>query len=185
MKKAQIREIEVKARITNIHTLRKNIAALGCIFSDPFTQDDHIFFEHGFHMSRFQEGLIGIRIRYQEGKIVFTCKKRTDIPMSAIERELEISDGVAMKDVLEFLGYEEMLRIQKTRMTTTYNDYTICLDIVKGLGTFIEIEKMSDEDSKTVQKELHLFLNHLGVNARQFETLPYDELLLRKRWKIS
>jgi adenylate cyclase class 2 len=179
--KALIKEIEVKARVTNFPPLQRKLLTLGCILSKPILQKDQIFFKKGSTMSRFQPGLIGIRIRNQDGKILFTVKKRTDTAMSAIEKELEISNAFMMKEVLELLDYEEALTINKSRIKTNYKDYTICLDTVEGLGSFIEVEKMSKGNSKTVQDELHAFLEELGITSDQFITLPYDELLLRKR----
>lgn len=85
-----------------------------------------------------------------------------------------------MKEILEELGYEERLQLNKSRILIKYKDYQVCLDTVEGLGNFIEVEKISAENSKVVQHELHDFLKQLGVPEDQFESHPYDELVLRK-----
>ena len=36
-------------------------------------------------------------------------------------------------------------------MKCKYKEYEICLDEVEELGSFIEVEKMSDEDGEKVQ----------------------------------
>jgi predicted adenylyl cyclase CyaB len=62
----------------------------------------------------------------------------------------------------------------------------ICLDEVKELGSYIEVEKISEDDNANeVQNELFTFLESLGVNKENRETHGYDTLLYIKNNKIS
>jgi len=56
----------------------------------------------------------------------------------------------------------------------------ICLDEVENLGSFIEVEKMSDGDSKQIQEELAEFLGLLGVSPKDRVTKGYNTLMLER-----
>jgi predicted adenylyl cyclase CyaB len=54
----------------------------------------------------------------------------------------------------------------------------ICLDEVRDLGTFIELEKITEgEDPIKVQSELFAFLKSLGVREEDRVERGYDTLL--------
>jgi len=78
------------------------------------------------------------------------------------------------------LNYEQTVEVHKKRIKTSYKDYEICLDEVAGLGSFIEVEKMSDENGEKVQKELFDFLKTLGVSKEDRVFNGYDTLIWLK-----
>ena len=48
--------------------------------------------------------------------------------------------------------------VKKTRRTPTYTDYTITLDEVERLGSFLEIERVvEDGNAKEIQEEMFRF----------------------------
>lgn len=100
--------------------------------------------------------------------------------MSNIEKELEIRNASVMDDIVKLLGFYEFQKIKKTRRKTRYKKYEICLDVIDELGNFIEVEKMTDEDSAEVQEELFRFLESLGVSRRDRVDRGYDILLYKK-----
>ena len=57
----------------------------------------------------------------------------------------------------------------------------ICLDEVKDLGNFIEVEKITDEDPDKVQEELFRFLESVGVRREDRVVNGYDILMWRKQ----
>lgn len=96
--------------------------------------------------------------------------------------------------MLLLLDQEEMVRINKTRISSQYNDYQICVDDVENLGSFIEVEVLipdADADkSDQVQEELFTFLTSLGISPDDRATVGYNTLLLAKKnekqsWKTS
>jgi adenylate cyclase class 2 len=80
------------------------------------------------------------------------------------------------------MGYKSAVKINKVRRKAKHLGYEICVDEVEGLGTFIEVEKVTDdcEDSKEVQKELFHFLESLGVNKNDVVMRGYDTLIYLK-----
>ena len=78
-----------------------------------------------------------------------------------------------------------MVTVDKKRITTQYKDYNICIDEVKGLGNFIEIEILTDEQDKTSyyeQKMLELCLE-LGINVDNKIDSHYDTMVYRLKKK--
>jgi adenylate cyclase class IV len=52
---------------------------------------------------------------------------------------------------------------------------------VENLGSFIEMEKLSEEgDSEKIQEELFIFFESLGIQKPDREIFGYDILMLQK-----
>jgi len=69
--------------------------------------------------------------------------------------------------------------VDKIRTSYAYNDFTIMVDEVAGLGTFLEIEVMATNinDLENVKKNMQQTLNGLNLLPLQ---IGYGSLLLRK-----
>ncbi len=90
-------------------------------------------------------------------------------------------DGDEMHQALLVMGYKEGSRVNKTRVTTTYDGCEICIDEVENLGSFIEMEKMTDGmDSERIQTELFNFLKSLGIKEEDRVFIGYDLLMLSR-----
>jgi adenylate cyclase class 2 len=110
-------------------------------------------------------------------------KVDTGRKLDSIEHEIVVSDGEVLERMLRQLGNELYSDLTKTRQKGKSGDIEICLDTVKGLGTYIEAEKMctDDADYETVAAELWEFLTKLGVTKKDAEPLGYDVLLKRQK----
>jgi adenylate cyclase class 2 len=98
------------------------------------------------------------------------------------EYMVKLNEIDEVKEILEQLGCEIVTEVSKIRSMYDYNDYTICLDEVDGLGNFIEIEKILDTDielDSTVEAMREIIKDLFGFE--RFERLSYMELLLEKR----
>ncbi|MCX6786422.1 MAG: class IV adenylate cyclase [Candidatus Kaiserbacteria bacterium] len=167
-------EIEVKAKITDISTIVSKLGKIGCALSEPIIQDDYIFNQKGVDLNNHEHNTPVLRIREQNGKIFFTLKKNRSSELDCVEKEIEVSDRNELKDIIELLGFEQTVEVHKRRRKGNYGNYEICLDEVQELGSFIEVEKMSDEDGEKVQNELFEFLKMLGVNKEDRVSIGYD-----------
>jgi adenylate cyclase class 2 len=86
-----------------------------------------------------------------------------------------------MDGILKLMGYSEEVRVNKTRVKTNFKDYEICIDDVKDLGAFVEVEKIAEDgDGEKIQKELFEFLETLGVKKEDQVMHGYDTLLWHK-----
>ncbi len=175
------KEIEVKAKIGDKHEVMKKLAALGCVFTEPTKQEDSIFTNYKGDFTKIPLGDNVLRIRKAKGKIILTLKQAQKNQLDCLEKEFEVSDGQEARDVLELLGYKVAVEITKIREKTKLGEYEICVDQVEKLGSFIEVEKMSDEDGEIVQEELFGFLESLGIIRENRVELGYDTLMYLKQ----
>ncbi len=176
-----MKEIEVKARINNPQEILDKLKKLGCDLSEPITQNDSVFVPEGFVYGQGRKkGINFLRIRELKGRIIFTLKQPQLNELDCIEKELDIDKVDTMKDILKLLGYHEGVKVNKVRIKCKYKDYEVCVDEVDGLGSFVEVEKITDEDAEEVQKELFDFLISLGVKKEDRETHGYDVLMHNK-----
>lgn len=174
------KEIEVKARVDDLSEIRTKLETLGCIFSEPVTQEDHLFVNFDGDYTVFMPNTNFLRIRKMKDKILFTLKQPQSNELDCIEKEVQISDADQFQQALELMGYHKVIEVSKTRTKTKYQDMEICLDEVKNLGTFIEVEKIVDGDGAEVQKQLFDFLLTLGVQESDRVMNGYDTLLYLK-----
>lgn len=176
-----MKEIEVKVKVEDFTNLLGKLSGLGCQFSELIRQEDKIFTDFPDNeFAEFKPGTNFLRIRKSGGKTLFTLKQSLVNELEGIEKEVEVSDAKEMEDLLKLMGYHEVVQVTKTRKKTRYKDYEICLDDVEGLGSFVELEKITDEDSEKVQSEMMDFLLGLGVQAKDRVLNGYDTLVWLK-----
>ena len=176
------KEIEVKARLKNIEALINKLSVLGVLLSEPVRQEDTIYTNlPDGEFADFKPGVNFLRIRKSGGKVLFTLKQSFVNELEGIEKELEISNEKEMEDILSLLGYHQAVKVIKTRRKAKYKDYEICLDEVEALGSFIEVEKLTDEDSEKVQNEMFDFLISLGIEKADRVINGYDTLVYLKQ----
>lgn len=179
-----MREIEVKAKIADKEAVKKQLENLGCVFSEPVRQEDAIYSDPAIPFEVFKPDINLLRIRKENGKIIFTLKRPQINEQDALEHETEIKNAVEMEAAIKLLGFEKMVEVRKTRQTAKYKNYTICLDEVEGLGSFVEVETFSDDgDPEKIQEEIFKFLLSLGVKPEDRITQGYDTLAYLKNLK--
>ena len=90
------------------------------------------------------EGGIIARIRQKGDKKVLELKeiKRQE---GAVELKSDITDINLIKEFLKKLEFEEAFEVEKQREHYGYKQFKICLDDVKVLGKFMEVEKIVDK----------------------------------------
>ncbi len=173
------REIEVKAKVRDAEALLRKLEELGCKLSEPVLQEDEVFNATGDVSSHPAGGNV-LRIRHTNGKHFFALKRSTANELDCIEKELEVSEAGIMREIIDLLGFVSAVQVRKMRRKGNYGEYEICLDEVDGLGTFIEVEKMSDEDGEKVQAELAEFLVSLEVDPGNRVLRGYDSMIYEK-----
>ncbi|MBI3888538.1 class IV adenylate cyclase [Candidatus Nomurabacteria bacterium] len=179
-------EIEIKAKLRNRKTVMKKLKDFGCKFGEELHQVDHIFLPKGTPFpSPFDVPVL--RVRKQNNEYIFTLKISQGSRQDSLERELKISDGKMMLQILNMIGYEEFIPVDKKRIKTNYKDMEIVLDNVKHLGEFIEIEKIvkhkNHEDRKKIQEKLFDFLEIVGVSKSDVVLDGKYDIMLYEKMK--
>lgn len=177
-----MKEIEVKAKLKDKGSIVEKLKNLGCVFEEPITQNDTVYVKNVGSKEIYDTNDVFLRIRAKnKNKFFFTLKKPVKNDLDVFEYETEILTPKEMENALLEMGYKIALRINKTRVITHYNDCEICIDEVEGLGSFIEMEKLTEnEDSEEVQKELFNFFISIGINQEDRVLNGYDTLMLQK-----
>ena len=178
-------EIEVKAKISYPKKILKLLQQKGFEFSRGVRQKDDIYYEKGKDVNNLGSNPVVMRIREQEGLATLTLKIPRANDLDCIEKETTVSDKSQMRAILELIGFKKRVTIVKTRKKATKGNLTVCLDQVKDLGTFVEVEMLSsDNDGVSTQGKLYKFLTKLGIKeeARVFD--GYD-IQMRKKKNIT
>lgn len=162
----------------------KKLKAFGCEFGKVLHQIDDIFIPEGVSFPP-PLGVPVLRVRKSNDQYFFTFKIPQSGRQDCIERELEIMDGERMIEIIRFLKYQQVPTVDKKRIKTKLNDIEIVLDVVKGLGEFIEVERIvtntNHEERKKIQDELCIFLETLGVSKQDLLVNgKYDIMLFEK-----
>jgi adenylate cyclase class 2 len=173
-------EIEVKAKVEDLDNIISKLEEIGCILNQPVAQDDCVYNKKGVNLKDHSHGAPVLRIREQMGRITFTLKKNRSNELDCIEKEVDVSDKNKLEEIIELLDFEKTVEVHKKRRRGKYNDYEICLDEVEGMGSFIEVEKISDEDGEKVQNELFNFLKTLGIRDEDRVLIGYDSMMWSK-----
>ena len=172
-------EVEVKARIQNPETVVVAFQQKGWAFSKLQEQEDLLFLPNGIEVPTTKLETPMIRIRTTNGKHILTLKKKVSSSnkLVSMELETEINDPEAVKQMLLELGFHEALELHKVRRESKNAGIAICVDTVAGLGSFVEVEKITTEDPALVQEELYTFLESVGILRDQRVFEAYDTLL--------
>jgi adenylate cyclase class 2 len=173
-----VREVEVKYRCDDTEALLAALKSRGIGVSDPACQDDQAYAPSGWQFGDSKLGVSFLRLRTVAGRHIFTLKEPALNEQACLEYETEIADREAMHHAVLRMGYRPTVRIVKTRRTAMYDDCSLCLDDVEGIGGFVEAERMVPDgaDIEAVQASLAALIESLGVaTTRTSET--YDSLV--------
>jgi adenylate cyclase class 2 len=171
-------EVEIRANIKDIDSVRKRVLELGANHINTENQIDKIFgrAEDLDEEHKIIEGHFSARIRQKGDKkfVQFKEIKRDGIGLELSLPIDSIQDGVKF---LEKLDYTEAFTVSKTRELYKLDNSEICLDKVAELGNFIEIESGSDDDDKErLIQECKNLLSKIDPDAN-VEPKKYGDLM--------
>jgi len=171
-------EVEVKYRIGEVDATVAALAARRVALADPFEQDDQAYAPAGWSYGMSKIGVPFARLRTADRHHLFTVKKPVDNEMACLEHECVVSDRDEMHAALITMGWVPTVRIVKQRRTGTWDGVAVCLDIVDGLGAFVEVERMvsAAESGEQVQAGLDALVQSLGVPMQRVMD-TYDTLI--------
>ena len=161
-----MREIEIKARVPDEATLVARLADQNVQLSDPVTQYDLVYGQPG--VAANTPGSRWLRVRVEDNSsATLNFKQPRGSGLDKIEHETRVSNPAATIEIITALGFVAYSELRKSRQTAQYGDVTICVDNVEELGTFVEVERLIDDDEiagETVVGELWLILEAFGVD---------------------
>lgn len=181
-----MREIEVKLKTDDLESLEKKLTDKGCVLSAPIHQHDIIYSRGGTsEWEQSKEGDIILRIRKQDNKVEFNLKQQKTSELDNLEYETKVDDPEALHQILLILGWKPEVEVKKVRRKGKLGKYEVCLDNVEQLGTYVELEKLADDnaDPNKTQEELLQILESFGVPRSNLEVRGYDTMIFQLRSK--
>ena len=178
-------EIEAKFKLSTDVTRNKLIAVLESQFVAPISikhQIDTVFLLPEQVDAPIIPGSKIMRIRDildletdELRQSLITLKIEGQAKLASSEYEFTVDDGNIARQMLVALGWREVVTVDKVRLESKTEDYTICIDDVAGLGLFIELEVLAEDDVDvdTLQKQMRSFLKSLNIDGELWN-IPYD-----------
>ena len=176
-------EVEMKIKISenDFLKLEKELSVKGKRKIEENMDD--LYFQHPCRDFKVTDEALRIRrcnsdlfITYKGPKLGKEMKTREEI-------EFKIEDFDKAKRAFEKLGFIPVAHVKKRRISYKYGDYTISLDKVNQLGTFLEIEcaVLNETEIKEKEDKIKSFLiNTLGIKEFKSIRKSYLEMLLEK-----
>lgn len=189
-------EIEAKFKLSDNMTRDKLIAVLKSHFVVPASvkhQIDTVFLLPEQVDAPIVPGSKIMRIRDvldpETGELqrsLITLKIERQAKLVSDEYEFAVDDGNMARQMLTALGWQEVVTVDKVRLVSKTEDYTICVDEVAGLGLFIELEVLAEDDANTdnIQQQMYSFLKNLNIDGELWKT-PYDTSIRNLRKGVS
>lgn len=178
-------EIEAKFKLSDNMTRDKLIAVLESQFVAPISikhQIDTVFLLSeqvdapiipGSKIMRIRDVLDPETGELQRSLIMLKVERRAKLVSD--EYEFAVDDGNMARQMLTALGWQEVVTVDKVRLESKTEDYMICVDKVAGLGLFIELEVLAEDEvnADSIQQQMHSFLKNLNIDGELWKT-PYD-----------
>jgi predicted adenylyl cyclase CyaB len=168
------RNIEIKARIESVEALVPKAAALATEGPFEIEQDDTFFLCHN--------GRLKLRaFSKEEGELIFYRRANQHGPKESFYLRSPTSAPEALRESLS-LAYGQVGRVQKHRTLFIVGSTRIHLDVVHGLGYFLELEVvLADSESAEVGiLEAGELMAKLGVQQHQLIEGAYVDLLAQR-----
>jgi len=175
-------EVEVKYRVVKHDDIKDRLKALNARFLEH-TEEMDIYFNSPWRDFAKTDEALRVR-RYGDGTVVLTYKgpRIGDVGKTREELNVTVDDLDNILEILRKLGFKEVAKIIKRRDIYNYENFTIYLDVVDGLGNFVEVETMVNNKeliNKATEEVLQLG-DKLGLSRDWIERKTYLELMLEK-----
>jgi predicted adenylyl cyclase CyaB len=167
------RNIEIKARVSHIETLTAKVTAIADQGPLEIVQDD-TFFECAAGRLKLRTFAGG------DGELIFYRRNDQLGPKESFYLRTPVFAPETMREVLSW-AYGQVGRVRKHRTLFLIGRTRVHVDRVSGLGDFLELEVVLDEDepAEVGVIEAHRILAQLFVEPPQFIEGAYVDLLVR------
>lgn len=167
-------EVELKARARKDEEAR--LKSAGAKKKSTVVQKDTIYDKPNEELRK--KG-VTLRVREENGKVILTFKKQKKRAVStkALE-EIELRVTPSIHILLQGLGYNPVMKREKIRSEYLLNNITVCLDKVKGLGTWLEFEAFGQEGP--CRKKIVETAAMLGIKESSLTCYSYNRMQRQK-----
>lgn len=172
-------EIEAKVKVDTHWPIVERLEQLGAVLVGDMIQTDAYFDDFERNLLAHDKGL---RIRRQvssgDEQVILTFKGACEDGKfkTRPEHDIKVGDQSELVNVLSGLGFNSMLTVEKKRRMWELNDCEVCLDEVKLLGCFVEVEGPSEVKIAETLKMLELdSLEHISCGYARMTAEKLDK----------
>jgi adenylate cyclase class 2 len=176
-------EVEMKFPLDDPSQVSANLRQLGFVPGATHRQIDRYFNHPARDFASTDEAL---RLRLDDDRLCITYKGPKIDAQTKTREEIEVAVGgeenlEALSQILRRLGFRDVATVEKRRtywsMTQESKQIEICMDEVKGVGWYVELETSAQEDELDAARDVILYwARQLGL--QNSERRSYLELLL-------
>lgn len=178
-------EVEIKLKIQKKEQIKDILMQSGFVEGKTVTETDTYYTSAHHDFWKLDEALRIRSIRdltTQKETAVITYKgaKLDQISMTRKELETEVGEAAVMREILERIGFSPVLPVEKQRRYLHKGNITACLDEVKDLGDYLELEILTDteENRETALQKIEEILKLLGYSMQETTRRSYLSMLM-------
>lgn len=180
-------EVEVKLKVHDKKQLGHRLKQQGFVTGKLVAETDIYYTAPHHDFARLDEAL---RIRTVKdlvsGKetavITFKGPKLDQVSMTRQELETEVGNAKTARKILESIGFQPVLPVEKKRQYFYHENMTACIDSVKNLGNYLELEILTDlEENRTAAlQKIEETLKQLGYSMQETTRSSYLSMLMKE-----
>jgi adenylate cyclase class 2 len=180
-------EVEVKVKVgeSKVKDIKEKLLSMGAVLDEKVKETDIYFTAPHRDFIETKECL---RIRERDGLTELTYKGPTNDAMKKRGQfwkpEFNVSISSERSDLeslLQFLDFKKVAEVIKDREKFTLGNQSVCMDKIEGIGWFLEVETIIDEENRDEALEENMsLLNKLGMDESDIVDLPYRDLVINK-----
>ncbi len=181
-------EVEIKVKIENADKIKEKLLKKGKLVKSIRQVDEYYVPSHRDFFAEKPFPVEWLRIRTNPDKTIFEYDKSVNKDEKgeqeyAVEYETEVSHPEELRKILQFLDFKKRVVVDKDREVWDCGKVEVCIDNVRDLGLFVEVEAKGDFKSPVEAKSACMsFLEDLGVDLEKTPPINngYPVLLLER-----
>lgn len=180
-------EVEIKIPLTNRNELEEMLESSKFVKGRRIREADTYFNSDYYNLRKMDQAL---RVRCCENLltgevetlITYKGPKMDEVSMTRKELETEVGDASICIEMIQALGFYIISNVDKIRQYYHRNNVALCLDQVDGLGDFLELEILAENESDKEQAldQLYDILSELGLKKEDTIQTSYLAMLCNK-----
>jgi adenylate cyclase class 2 len=187
-------EVEVKIPLLETEQLRVKLLDIGAKPLNTETQVD-AYFDHPCRSFPETDEAIRIRSRLPHpdthqvitdemplNEMTYKGPKVDPLSKTRVELSVGLDDPREAELILTQLGFKAIVEVTKKRVFYTIRDITISIDDVIGVGIFLELERVVEDEDRIASAREDIFevIRELGLNPEESIRDSYLEMYLGK-----
>ena len=180
-------EVEIKIKINDIEQLKEKLEEIE-FQEEKIVLESDVYYTAAHHDFKKLDEALRVRTienqRTKEKTSVITYKgaKMDNKSMTRNELETEVKDAGICKNILESVGFCPVPPVEKVRQYFHKDEVTACVDEVRNLGDYLELEIIVDNENQreTALGKLEVLLKELGYSMKDTTRISYLSMLMGK-----